>query len=189
MCGIVGIISSKPPEQVIDAAKQAMKAIAHRGPDDEGFQIIPVSGGRTLVLGHTRLSILDLSSAGHQPMQDRLTGDWITYNGEVFNFREVRSMFPGRTFTSESDTEVILHGLAAGGLRAIQPWRGMFALAWWDASLESLTLIRDRLGIKPLYYYQSDAELIFASEVRAILATGLVSRKLSQPARAVSPLR
>lgn len=182
MCGIIGIISSRPREQVVGAATRAMRAIAHRGPDDKGFEIISASDSRTLVFGHTRLSILDLSSAGHQPMQDRETGDWITYNGEVFNFRDVRSRIPGRTFTSESDTEVLLAGLADRGIAAIDPWRGMFALAWWDASREALTLIRDRLGIKPLYYYQRGEELVFASEVRAILATGLVPRTLSRPA-------
>src|SRR5678815_4798226 len=178
MCGIIGIISSRPREQVLGAATLAMRAIAHRGPDDKGFEIISASDHRTLALGHTRLSILDLSSAGHQPMQDRVTGDWITYNGEVFNFREVRSRIPGRTFTSESDTEVLLAGLADHGIRAIDPWRGMFSLAWWDTSREALTLIRDRLGIKPLYYYQRGEELVFGSEIRAILATGLVPRKL-----------
>jgi len=182
MCGIIGIISPRPRDQVVDAAERAMRAIAHRGPDDQGLEIIPASAGRTLVLGHTRLSILDLSSAGHQPMRDCSTGDWITYNGEVFNFREVRSTITGRSFTSESDTEVILAGLADRGTKAIDPWRGMFALAWWDLSVETLTLIRDRLGIKPLYYYQSGDELIFASEVRALLSTGLVPRKLSAAA-------
>ncbi len=180
MCGIFGIVSPRPADEVREVVRRGLRALAHRGPDDEGLEIFPASNGLTVALGHRRLSILDLSAAGHQPMRDELTGDWITYNGEVFNFREVRSRIHDRPFSSESDTEVILAGLGSRGLEAIKPWRGMFALAWWDRSREALVLVRDRLGIKPLYYFQRGNELIFASEVRALLESGLVPRRISR---------
>src|SRR5262249_3282253 len=140
--------------------------------------------GLTVAFAHRRLSVLDLSPAGHQPMRDEETGDWITYNGKVFNFRDVRRelVASGLRFRSESDTEVLLKGFGARGRDAIADWRGMFAFGFWNARRRSLTLVRDRLGIKPLYYYHSGDTFIFASEVRALLATGLTPRKISPPA-------
>jgi asparagine synthase (glutamine-hydrolysing) len=182
MCGIFGIVSTRPADEVRELARRGLRALAHRGPDDEGLEVFSATNGLTVALGHQRLSILDLSPAGHQPMRDEVTGDWITYNGEVFNFREVRSRMHDRAFSSESDTEVILAGLASRDLEAINPWRGMFALAWWDRSREALVLLRDRLGIKPLYYFHRGDELIFASEVRALLESGLVPRRISRSA-------
>lgn len=117
-------------------------------------------------------------------MRDERTGNWITFNGEVFNFREVRRTLEEQqlAFRSETDTEVLLKGLGLRGLDAVHSWRGMFALGWWEPQAERLTLIRDRLGIKPLYYYYDSTSFIFASEVRALLATGLVPRRLSRAA-------
>lgn len=185
MCGIFGIVTTKSRVELIEPIDRAIKALAHRGPDDIGVEFISDErDGLTVAFAHRRLSILDLSQAGHQPMQDVATGDWITYNGEVFNFRESRRGLQqrGLSFHSESDTEVVLKGFGARGKDAIADWRGMFAFGFWNAKQRTLTLARDRLGIKPLYYYQEGDTIIFASEIRALLATGLISREISPAA-------
>jgi len=186
MCGIFGIITTKPRTALIEPVARAARALAHRGPDDEGIEFIREgrNGDLTVAFAHRRLSILDLSPAGHQPMRDGATGNWITYNGEVFNFRETRRTLESRglEFGSESDTEVLLKGYGMAGREAIADWRGMFALGFWDERQRQLTLVRDRLGIKPLYYYQDGDSFLFASEIRALLATGLVPRQISQVA-------
>ena len=149
--------------------------MAHRGPDDRG---IVICGGA--VLGNTRLAVLDTSHAGHQPMNDPATGNWITYNGETYNFKQLRAELDddSQLWHSSSDTEVVLRAYARWGVDAFRRLRGMFALALWDERKRVLLLARDPLGIKPLYYYRTDKFLVFASEVRALLASGLVSRKL-----------
>jgi len=188
VCGIFGIITTKPRAEVSEPLARAAQALAHRGPDDEGVEFLRESqggqGDLTVAFAHRRLSILDLSPAGHQPMRDSATGNWITYNGEVFNFRDVRRPLEARglTFNSESDTEVLLKGFGLAGREAIADWRGMFALGFWDDRQRQLTLVRDRLGIKPLYYYYDGESFLFASEIRALLATGLVPRRLSRAA-------
>jgi asparagine synthase (glutamine-hydrolysing) len=187
MCGIIGIITSRPGDEARAALARGTRAMGHRGPDDEGLEVVAAAerdAGRTAAFGHRRLSILDLSAAGHQPMRDEATGNWITYNGEVFNFHEVRSALEqrGLAFHSGTDTEVLLKGLGLRGLRAVEDWRGMFALGFWEAASRRLTLVRDRLGIKPLYYYHDGETFLFASEVRALLSTGLVPRRLSRAA-------
>jgi asparagine synthase (glutamine-hydrolysing) len=183
MCGIAGIISRRHPDETRQALWRATRALAHRGPDDEGIEVIAENAhGWSVAFGHQRLAILDLSAAGHQPMRDAETDDWITYNGEVFNFQALRAAFPNHNFHSESDTEVLLAGLARRGLDAVRDWRGMFALGWWDSSERKLTLVRDRLGIKPIYYFFDGETFIFASEVRALLATGLVPHRMSRVA-------
>lgn len=141
----------------------------HRGPDDAGVQII--ANGQ-LVLGHRRLSILDLSPLGHQPMMHPSGRLWITFNGEIYNFRDIREELTdtGESFRSESDTEVILAAYWRWGGECLQRFRGMFALALWDADRESVVLMRDRFGEKPLYYRISEGELRFASELRGLLA-------------------
>ncbi len=185
MCGIFGIVSAKSQSDLIEPLARASQALAHRGPDDEGVEFISNDGdGLTVAFSHRRLSILDLSPAGHQPMHDQTTGNWITYNGEVFNFRDVRRELElqGLTFDSESDTEVLLKGYGLLGQKAISDWRGMFAFGFWDARQRRLTLVRDRLGIKPLYYYHDGNSFLFASEIRTLLATGLVPRQMSRAA-------
>ncbi|MBK6798521.1 MAG: asparagine synthase (glutamine-hydrolyzing) [Acidobacteria bacterium] len=181
MCGIFGIITERPVEEAMEAARAATRALGHRGPDDEGLEVVSQPGERlSVIFGHRRLSILDLSAAGHQPMTDESNGNRITYNGEVFNFREVRKKLEerGLGFKSESDTEVILKGIGHLGVEAIDAWRGMFAIGFWNAGDRELMLIRDRLGIKPLYYFQDGSTFIFGSEIRALLATGFVPRSL-----------
>jgi len=185
VCGIFGIVTTKPRAELIEPINRVVQALAHRGPDDHGVEFISDErAGPTVAFAHRRLSILDLSPAGHQPMRDEATGDWITYNGEVFNFRDVRRelVSSGLRFRSESDTEVLLKGFSALGKDAIAGWRGMFAFGIWNARRRRLTLVRDRLGIKPLYYYQDGDTFIFASEIRALLATGLAPRKISPSA-------
>ena len=183
MCGIVGAVGS--PDQVREECLlQGLAGLAHRGPDDSGWQVIRQSGPQptSIFLGNRRLAILDLSPAGHQPMQDRDTGNWIVYNGEIYNFREIRSELEsqGVGFNSHSDTEVILKAYGKWGARCLDHFRGMFAFAIWDAREQELFLARDRFGEKPLYYFHRDGLFLFASEVRSLLQTGLVARELDE---------
>lgn len=188
MCGIAGILSTatRPePQGAGDSVslraplERMLARIDHRGPDDSGVSIFQ-SGAATVALAHTRLSILDLSPAGHQPMQDARTGNWITFNGEIYNFREVRQRLDANSsaWRSESDTEVILRAYERWGRDCLEHLRGMFAFAIWDNERQELFIARDRLGIKPLYYYAADRLFLFGSEVRALLASNLVPRKL-----------
>src|SRR5690349_7014967 len=184
MCGIAGFVDNTG-SLGMEALANASQAIAHRGPDDSGLQIL--SAGKLRVgLANRRLAILDLSPAGHQPMHDPQSGNWIVYNGEVYNFAEIRRRLEaeGASFTSHCDTEVILKAYGQWGTACPQHFRGMFAFAIWDASQQQLFLARDRLGIKPLYYAISDGGMLFASEVRAILASGHISRRLNEVALA-----
>ena len=181
VCGIVGIVArgSHVPADVLD---RATGSLAHRGPDDSGTVVVrDAVAGVEVGLGHRRLSIIDLSPLGHQPMQDPRTGNWIIYNGEMYNFRAVRAELEalGDTFRSQSDTEVILRAYAHWGERCLEKFRGMFAFAIWDAQRHSLWIARDPMGIKPLYYAQAGEYFVFASEVRTILGTGLVPKRLN----------
>jgi len=200
MCSISGIISVArsafesvdSTSQLRDAVGRMNAALRHRGPDDQGIETCEFRiGNRSakLVLGNTRLAIIDTSVAGHQPMHDPDTGNWITYNGETYNFRELRREIGDEfgPWRSNTDTEVVLRAYRKWGTEAFSRLRGMFAFAIWDSRKEELVLARDQFGIKPLYYFlDSDADstrsLIFASEVRALLASELVPRKLSVPA-------
>jgi len=158
------------------------RAMAHRGPDDEGVEILPLRSDaqQCVGLGSRRLAILDLSPAGHMPMHDPETGNWLVFNGEIFNFQQVRCELQklGHRFTSTGDTEVLLKAYGEWGEGCIGRLAGMFAFAVWDAGRERLFLARDRLGVKPLYYYASPDLLLFGSEIRALLASGLVPRRL-----------
>lgn len=151
--------------------------LAHRGPDDSG--IVELHDGR-VVLGHRRLSIIDLSPLGHQPMASPDGRDWLVFNGELYNFREVRSELQrlGHSFRSESDTEVLLAAYREWGLESLKRFRGMFAFALWDGSRGTLHLARDRFGVKPLYYALSDATLAFASELKALNVAGYTQRRI-----------
>ena len=157
-----------------------MAALAHRGPDDAGQDTAPL-GGLSLGLAQTRLSILDLSPAGHQPMVHAATGARLIYNGEIYNFAALGAELRGRgvTFRGHSDTEVLLHALVEWGPACIARLQGMFAFAFHDVSEQRLILARDSVGIKPLYLaWLPDGGLAFASEVGAILRTGLVSPRV-----------
>jgi asparagine synthase (glutamine-hydrolysing) len=182
MCGICGVLSSEG-RKVAPAVRRMMAAMHHRGPDDEGYEeVSPAAGdhGPTLGLGFRRLAILDLTPAGHQPMVHRPTGDCLVFNGEIYNYRALRArlMAEGARFTSTGDTEVLLTALVRWGERALEEIEGMFALAYFHAASSRILLARDPVGIKPLYVATSTDRLVFASEVRALLASGLVARDL-----------
>lgn len=165
------------------ALENMIPALHHRGPDDNGIWFAPESNDSSTVvgLGNTRLAIIDLSPAGHQPMFDIETGSCLTYNGEIYNFQTLRKELgdESRAWKSNTDTEVVLRAYERWGENCLKRFRGMFALALWDARERKLLLARDPLGIKPLYYYKTDNLFIFASEVRALLESGLVPRRLS----------
>jgi asparagine synthase (glutamine-hydrolysing) len=156
-------------------------ALEHRGPDDSGVHALPDGGP---VLGHRRLSILDLSALGHQPMQSQCGRNWVVYNGEIYNFREIRQELERlhHLFHSDSDTEVILAAYAQWGLGAVTRFRGMFAFALWDGATRRLHLCRDRLGVKPLYYARTQQLLAFASEPKALHCVGLTGREVDPAA-------
>ncbi|MCI0660975.1 MAG: asparagine synthase (glutamine-hydrolyzing) [Acidobacteria bacterium] len=170
MCGICGIIG--PPN---DSTIERMTAsLVHRGPDDRGIERFPSA---ELSLGHCRLSIIDLSPRGRQPMSNEDRTLWISFNGEIYNYRELKSLLdPARhRFASLTDTEVILHLYEERGVAAFKALNGMFAFALYDAPADRLYLVRDHLGIKPLYYTVMGGRLLFASEIKAILAADILS--------------
>ncbi|WP_417559376.1 asparagine synthase (glutamine-hydrolyzing) [Marinomonas sp.] len=165
MCGIVGLVDFKRQSN-LDILKKMTDILYHRGPDDGGY-FFEQLGGVQIGLGHRRLSILDLSNHGHQPMTfNHLT---MAYNGEVYNFKEIRVELEkyGYSFESHSDTEVILKAYHKWGVDAVHRFNGMFAIAIFDSQQESLTLIRDRAGVKPLYWYHKDGLFMFASELKS----------------------
>lgn len=174
MCGIAGIVA-EDAVAFVDAARNMVAALAHRGPDSHGVEYLG-----PCVLGNTRLAIIDLSPRGRQPMSNEERSVWITYNGETYNAGQLRELLVGRghRFRSTTDTEVVLHLYEEYGERCVEQLRGMFAFAIWDARKHKLVLARDRLGIKPLYYAQSGKVLFFASEMKALLASGSLRRKL-----------
>lgn len=179
LCGLAGLVdltNAGDPTAAQAAVATMCDAIAHRGPDDSGIEAFG-----SVVLGSRRLSILDLSTAGHMPMHDP-TGRWvIVYNGELYNCLELRAELieRGHAFRSTSDTEVVLHGLMEWGLEGVDRFNGMFAFAVYDRARDVVTLVRDRFGIKPLYYARRGDQLIFSSEVKAIWAA-LSDARLNQ---------
>lgn len=181
MCGILGWLSPGPGDPaVFDAALDLM---THRGPDDRGTWSAPVAPGPgTIRFGHRRLSILDLSPRGHQPMSDPAGRFTITYNGEVFNFHDVRRELEalGRSFQSGSDTEVILAAWDAWGADCLHRFNGMFGFGLWDAREQEFHLVRDRLGVKPIYWTDGPSGFAFASEIKALLALPGVPRRLNE---------
>ena len=161
--------------------RRMLGAIHHRGPDDFGRELVANTPGEVW-LGNTRLAIQDLSAAGHQPMRDPQTGNWIVINGEIYNHREVRRALPAPEtgWRSSGDTETVLQAYTVWGRECLERLRGMFALAIWDQAAGELWCARDRMGIKPFYFHSDENRFVFASEVRALLASGLVERRLNE---------
>jgi asparagine synthase (glutamine-hydrolysing) len=176
MCGICGKLNFDRNSSVNPALVRTMlETIRHRGPDDEGIYSAAQVG-----LGHRRLSIIDLNT-GHQPLSNEDGTIWIVFNGEIYNYRELRPFLQskGHTFTTQTDTEVIVHLYEELGPQCLEKLRGMFAFAIWDGRSNTLFLARDRVGIKPLYYCLTEKSLVFASEIKAILADPAVDRSIS----------
>ena len=175
MCGIAGIATAHPDAALRPAADRMAAAMKHRGPDSQGVQEFP-----SCLLVNARLSIIDLNERGRMPMSNGDGQAWITYNGETYNAAELRADLErcGHSFRTTSDTEVVLHLYLEYGERFVEKLRGMFAFAIWDARENKLVLGRDRMGIKPLYVHESSGQLVFASELKALLASGLIPRQL-----------
>jgi asparagine synthase (glutamine-hydrolysing) len=172
MCGIAGYLAEKPIAGLDAALRGMAAAIAHRGPDDEGFFETSARNGSSRVgLAHRRLSIIDLS-AGHQPMCNEDGSVQIVFNGEIYNFQGLRDelIAMGHVFRTHSDTETIVHAYEEWGERCVERFRGMFAFALWDAGRERLVMARDRFGKKPLFLLEQDGMLLFSSEIKSLLA-------------------
>ncbi len=169
MCGIVGIWDHKRGAEAIrPELEEAVHRLRHRGPDDQGVWMGP-SG---VAFGHNRLSIVDLSASGHQPMQSADRRFVVTYNGEIYNHAEVRAKLEaaGHVFVSRSDTEVVLHAFEEWGSNSVLQFIGMFAFAIWDEKEQTLELVRDRIGVKPLYFGWHDGTFCFGSELKSLRA-------------------
>lgn len=204
MCGICGIYNFKSIGLSDPFLLERMcKVMQHRGPDDWGYAIFESSkAGKfksyknpeesvtcnlsacNLALGHRRLSIIDLSHAGHQPMSNQNNTIWIVHNGEIYNYKELRVDLEakGHQFKSQTDTEVIIHSYEEWGTECLHRLNGMFAFAIWDGNKKRLFIARDRLGIKPLYYYFDSKRFIFASEIKAILEDKSIEYQPHYPA-------
>lgn len=175
MCGIAGIVSLDGRVVTLEELRSMCAALFHRGPDDEGFYI-----GKGAGLGMRRLSIIDLAT-GRQPVRNEDGSIWVVFNGEIYNFKELRreSEQRGHSFYTATDTETIVHLYEQYGARCVERMRGMFTFALWDERKKTLLLARDRLGIKPLYYAEAGGRLAFASELKAILQLPEIERRLN----------
>jgi len=177
MCGICGFYGFSKPLLEKDILNKMTNSLSHRGPDDSGTLISGNVG-----MGHRRLSIIDLSNAGHQPMISADNSAIIAYNGELYNYQYLKNMLiqNGIPFKSNSDTEVVLQSYLKWGENIFKQLEGMFAFALWDKKTKTFYLVRDRFGIKPIYYLQTKIGLIFGSEIKAILASGIVDKKIDE---------
>ncbi|HSL21158.1 MAG TPA: asparagine synthase (glutamine-hydrolyzing) [Vicinamibacterales bacterium] len=174
MCGILAVVDFKDRTPGSDALVALRDTMSHRGPDDCGL-----FRDRGIALGHRRLSIIDLSAAGHQPMTNEDGSLLVVFNGEIYNYLELRRdlLDRGHRFTSATDTEVILHQYEEDGERCVEKFRGMFAFAIWDSRAQKLFAARDRFGIKPLYYWRNASRVLLASEIKAIIQDDDVPRR------------
>ena len=168
MCGICGFISKQniTPEQL----KKMNDTMYHRGPNDSGEEIYPMKDGYTIGLAQRRLSILDLSPLGHQPMHSRDRRVSVVYNGEIYNFQEIKEELKDYPFVSTCDTEVIIAAYLKWGIDCVNRFNGMFAICLYDRESDDVYLVRDRIGKKPLYYEIEDSNLIFGSELKPLMA-------------------
>lgn len=187
MCGICGYISKK--NITAEQLKEMNDTMYHRGPNDSGEEIYPASDGYQIGFAQRRLSILDLSMLGHQPMHSDNKRISVVYNGEIYNFQELKKELADYPFRSNCDTEVIIAAYLKWGISCIERFNGMFAIALYDRETQEVYLVRDRIGKKPLYYWYEDQNLVFASELKPIMkcpgfhgeiAKGVLSRYLFQ---------
>src|SRR5262245_37220264 len=177
MCGITGKFSFDHARPIDPQVLEAMTAVvSHRGPDEDGFYVTLGLG-----LGHRRLSIIDLAT-GQQPLCNEDGTIWVVFNGEIYNFMDVRGELEqaGHRFRTRTDTEVIVHAYEEWGDESVHRFRGMFAFALWDAPRRRLLLVRDRLGVKPLYWAHVGNSVLFGSEIKAILASGLIDAEVNR---------
>src|SRR6266550_4196331 len=179
MCGIAGIWG----EANEDLIRRMTETVSHRGPDDAGVKVF-AGPGPAISLGHRRLSIIDLSAAGHQPMANEDETVWIVFNGEIYNFPELRKhlLSAGHQFRSRTDTEVLIHGYEEWGIDFVNRLNGIFAFALWDSRRGLLHLARDRYGVKPLYYWQKGPRVLFASEIKSLLCDPHLDREVDPEA-------
>src|SRR4051794_822318 len=178
MCGLAGVIAGDRTV-VQSALRRITAAQAHRGPDRDGM-IVKHFGQAWIGLGHRRLSIIDISERGAQPMVNPRTGDQLIYNGEIYIYQILRRELEacGHQFSSGSDSEVLLYALEQWGTAALERLQGMFAFGFFKAAAQELLIARDPLGIKPLYYAETPGSFLFASEVRALLRSELISDEI-----------
>jgi asparagine synthase (glutamine-hydrolysing) len=174
MCGIAGIVSFTRNINLPVTIRQMTTAMAHRGPDADGFYT-----NDSIALGHRRLSIIDLSTAANQPIADHTGRYQIIFNGEIYNFQDVKKLLPDYPFTTNSDTEVLLAAYSKWGADSLPYLKGMFAFAIWDTVDQSMFIARDRMGVKPVYYFLNEKVFLFASEIRGLLASGIVPKKVN----------
>jgi asparagine synthase (glutamine-hydrolysing) len=180
MCGITGVYNFEKEEVISERDVITMRdTLRHRGPDGEGVYVSP--NGR-VGLGHRRLSIIDITSAGAQPMSNAKKSIWVTYNGEIYNFRELRDTLlrKGYRFVSKSDTEVLIYAYEEYGYNCVKHLNGMFAFVLWDESKKTLFAARDHVGVKPLYWAVQDGAFYFGSEIKAILAHPRFKKELCE---------
>lgn len=177
MCGIAGISGNFKHAGARDTIARVTEAINHRGPDAEGY-----FEDANIALGHKRLSIIDPFECSNQPMTDQTGRYTIVFNGEVYNYRDLKPKLSDYPFQSNGDTEVLLAAFITWGPACLEKIRGMFAFAIWDKVKKALFLARDRFGVKPLYYFHNNDTFLFASEVRALLASGLIPQKINRAA-------
>ena len=176
MCGVAGFVTTTPASGSVVTLGRMTEALRHRGPDDFGFY-----HDEWAHLGHRRLSIIDLAG-GHQPIGNETSSLWITYNGEIYNHAELRPALEqaGHRYQTRSDTETILHAYEQHGPDCLARFRGMFAFAIWDSRARRLFCARDRLGIKPFYYFWDGRLFAFASEIKALLEHPAISPALDE---------
>lgn len=177
MCGIAGIISFSSNIDLPVTIRRMTDAMAHRGPDADGFFI-----NESIALGHRRLSIIDLSTAANQPIADHTGRYQIIFNGEIYNYRDVKKLLPDYPFSTNSDTEVLLAAYSKWGIDCLPYLKGMFAFVIWDSVQQVMFIARDRMGVKPVYYFANDNVFLFASELRGVLGSGIVPAKANKAA-------
>lgn len=177
MCGIAGIVYFDNRDAELSTIRRMTDCMSHRGPDSDGFYVKD-----NLAFGHRRLSIIDLSEASNQPLKDSSNRFHLIFNGEMYNFQDVKNEIKDYDFITTGDTEVLVEAYARWGIDCLSYFKGMFAFAIWDDTKKELCIVRDRMGVKPLYYYVDDQCLVFASEIRSIIKSNIVTPTMDKKA-------